>query len=358
MKVKNLQIKDRITKQEFDDWFRITLIAFRKIWLVTFLIEFLLFLFYKPNPECGRLRYFWLFIIKPSGLMMLALIIADVYHHLKKNNFRRIQTSLTTIFVISSFCAAAIWIHTSVQMMVMLLMVPLFITSLYKNQLMTWLQLVICIFIYVMYELYFYPHSIYLPPLNSFINISIFIGSILVELFLIQHMQAYVEIVEKKGNYDSMTGLYNHKLFYDELESTRQAMIKKQLPAALLVMDIDHFKLVNDTYGHVFGDKVICTVAEILTSVNPRGFCARYGGEEFAIIFTNLPFEDALQCAEQIRKQFEDTTFQVEKGPCHFTLSIGAAAFDPSFSDARTWFEKADAALYRAKENGRNRVCK
>lgn len=349
---------DRITKEEFDNWYRVTMTIFAKIWLLVLFVELLLFAFYKPNPQCGRWLYFQYFIIKPSGIMLVAWIVVKIYSKVKKQNFYRWQTSLSTIIMISTFCAAAVWSHTSVKLLSMVLMFPLVLTTLYRSKLFTWLQIIICIFIYVMYELYFLPHSPYLPPLNSFIGISIFVGSIFTEYFLLQQVKIYVDQIERKANKDSMTGLYNHKAFYEELERECKKSTKKADELALLVMDIDKFKNVNDTYGHAFGDEVICKVAEILKNGQYSGFCSRYGGEEFAMLLPNTTKMDAVVIAEEIRKEFEVYEFVTEEGEKrHFSVSIGVAVYDPQYKDAREFFVKADENLYFAKQNGRNQVC-
>ncbi len=348
---------NRVTKEEYDDWNRITFRAFHKIWILVFLVEIFLFLFYQPNEECGRLRYFWLFIVKPSGMQGIAMLIIEGASLIKRKVYYKREMFLGTIVLISFFAASAIWIHTSVQLMSMLLVLPLIITTLYKDRFLTWLQLVICILIYALKEVYFYPNTPYFPPLNSFINVSIFCGSIFVELFLIQHVQDYVGIMEKKANKDSMTGLYNHKIFYEKLQQEFLRHKKDGKPFSLIVIDIDNFKRINDTYGHAFGDEVICKVSAILTKLKYPCLCARYGGEEFAVILDNLGIEQAVQVAEQIRKEFAAEKFMTNDGSKSFSISIGVADNVNDYKEGKEIFLKADEKLYNAKQNGRNQVC-
>ncbi len=348
---------EKVTKEEYEEWNRITFPAFYKIWILVFAVEVLLFIFYKPNAECGRLRYFWLFIIKPSGMQWIALISAKLFSIRKRKYYYKREMYLWTEILISVYAASAIWIHTSVELMSMLLMLPLIITTLYKDRFLTWLQLAICISIYVLKELYFYPHTPYFPPLNNFINVSIFCGSIFVELFLIQHVQAYVGIMEKRAEKDAMTGLYNHKVFYEELERENLAHKKSGTKFSLIVMDIDHFKKINDTYGHAFGDEVICKVASILKKMSGSCFCARYGGEEFAIILNDTEAQEAAKAAEQLRKEFAAEKFQTEGGMKSFSISVGVAESKMEYAHGKDVFLQADAQLYRAKQNGRNQVC-
>ena len=152
---------EKVTKEEYEEWNRITFPAFYKIWILVFAVEVLLFIFYKPNAECGRLLYFWLFIIKPSGMQGIALIIAKLFSIRKRKYYNKREMYLWTEILISVYAASAIWIHTRVELMSMLLMLPLIITTLYKDRFLTWLQLAICISIYALKELYFYPHTVF-----------------------------------------------------------------------------------------------------------------------------------------------------------------------------------------------------
>lgn len=348
---------EQITKEDHNDWNRITFPVFYKIWILVFCVEVFLFLFYQPNPECSRLRYFWLFIVKPSGMQALALLIVKAFSLRKRTVYYKREMFLGTVILISVYAASAIWIHTSVELMSILLTLPLIITTLYKDRFLTWLQLVICILVYLLKEVYFYPHTPYFPPLNPFINITIFCGSIFVELFLIQHVQAYVGIMEKRAEKDAMTGLYNHKRFYDELEQDYRLCRKTGTVLSLIVLDIDYFKKINDTYGHAFGDEVICKVASIIRQESGLNFCARYGGEEFAVILKDGSVEQAAELADKIRIAFAGVLFDTKEGRKHFSVSVGAAACSSACKDGRDLFEKADAQLYRAKQSGRNRVC-
>lgn len=356
MKITKNSTLERVTKAEFDEWNRITFKAFYKIWILVLAVELLLFVFYKPNPECGRLRYFWLFIVKPSGMQGIAMLIVVGLSRIRHKVYYKRVMFLSTVILISIFAASAIWIHTSVQLMSMLLMLPLIITTLYKDRFLTWLQLFICIAVYALKELYFYPNTPYFPPLNSFINVSIFCGSIFVELFLIQHVQDYVRIMEKKADRDAMTGLYNHKIFYEQLDQEYADYKKNRKPFSLIVMDIDLFKSINDTYGHAFGDEVICKVAQIIKDMDIPCHSARYGGEEFAIILSDTELKKAVDVAENIRKDFENADFQTSDGTKHFSISVGAAQVGDDCTTGKDIFLKADKQLYMAKQNGRNQV--
>ena len=173
-------------------------------------------------------------------------------------------------------------------------------------------------------------------------------------------LQAVVDALCDLSSRDALTGLANRRQF--ELTITREIdrVARAGEPALVLMADIDHFKRVNDTYGHPAGDQVLRVVAEALQDcVRPMDTVARYGGEEFAIILPNCPTAFGLTAAERIRAKVERRSITVAPGvEVRVTISIGGA-FAPQWvrSSAALWVERADRQLYRAKFEGRNRVC-
>jgi diguanylate cyclase (GGDEF)-like protein len=157
---------------------------------------------------------------------------------------------------------------------------------------------------------------------------------------------------------DRMTKLYSHHSFQQNLEEEIARAHRYGTTLSLLMMDIDHFKKFNDTYGHLQGDKIIKEIANILrASVRTIDFTARYGGEEFAVILPEVSSEGALVVAERIRKTIEEHSFKGEEGPLFVTVSIGVAEFKPArIRSASQLIAEADKALYQSKETGRNRI--
>ncbi|RMG68533.1 MAG: sensor domain-containing diguanylate cyclase, partial [Nitrospirae bacterium] len=165
--------------------------------------------------------------------------------------------------------------------------------------------------------------------------------------------------LSKLAKTDGLTGLYNHRVFQERLkeEIMRAQRYKKRL--FLLMADIDHFKRINDTYGHQTGDRVLKTVAEIIRkSVRQLDFPARYGGEEFALLLPETDCENAFKVGERIRKAIEEHEFRLDNGETFkLTISIGIACYPFDSRDREELVKMADSALYHAKESGRNRVC-
>jgi len=168
-----------------------------------------------------------------------------------------------------------------------------------------------------------------------------------------QNQKALYELATRDG----LTGLYNHHSFYAQLadELTRAQRFKRTV--SLLLLDIDHFKRVNDTHGHQAGDAVLKGLGEVLTrQVRSIDRVCRYGGEEIAVILPETGLEAAACVAERMRAAVEAQPFEVNTGtPLHITVSIGVAS-SLHANGAEALVAAADTALYVAKEGGRNRV--
>ncbi|MCS6992573.1 MAG: PAS domain S-box protein [Anaerolineales bacterium] len=156
---------------------------------------------------------------------------------------------------------------------------------------------------------------------------------------------------------DPLTGLYNRRFMDETLAREIARAQRDDLPISIMMLDIDHFKKVNDTYGHEAGDLMLKTLANILLRESRRSdIPCRYGGEEFCVIMIGAPLPIALQRAEAWRKQFCQTVVLYKHQPLQATISIGVAVFPEHGVKAETILRAADEALYIAKQSGRNRV--
>ncbi|MEF2231470.1 MAG: diguanylate cyclase [Pseudodesulfovibrio sp.] len=171
-------------------------------------------------------------------------------------------------------------------------------------------------------------------------------------------------LLEHHANFDPLlSGLRNRRSLDDYLEESVAALGDDSLPLSLIMFDVDHFKRVNDTFGHQVGDDVLRALAGIVSAnaAQYRGFTARYGGEELVVVLKNIPLSIASLCAETIRVEVERYDFRIRTGgelsqePVRFTVSAGVAQWRPGWDAARL-MGAADAAMYRAKSGGRNRV--
>ncbi|QEQ97875.1 diguanylate cyclase [Neptunomonas concharum] len=161
---------------------------------------------------------------------------------------------------------------------------------------------------------------------------------------------------------DGLTGIANRRTFDEVLEREWSRAKRQHAPLSLLLVDIDHFKLLNDHYGHQYGDQCLKSVVDVMRShlKRPSDFIARYGGEEFVVILPMTTAGAAQSLAEEIREAVANARMEHQVSPVlpFVTISIGLSCMcDNEILTAKTLFEKADTALYAAKMGGRNRVC-
>ena len=155
---------------------------------------------------------------------------------------------------------------------------------------------------------------------------------------------------------DPLTGVFNRRHFLTLVERQMAMARRLNLPISLLLMDIDHFKRVNDTYSHLAGDKVLCSVVQTMSQqMRSHDVIARYGGEEFVIMSAESEEAGLLAFANRLRKNIENEAIEFEGNPIHITASFGVVLIYPgdSYEEA---MEAADAALYKAKNGGRNQT--
>lgn len=155
---------------------------------------------------------------------------------------------------------------------------------------------------------------------------------------------------------DGLTGLYNHRFLQERFDFEYKRIRRYGGIVSCMMIDIDHFKLINDTYGHQFGDQVLCQLSSILKE-NSRevDICGRYGGEEFMVV-TNLNAEDTLKFASKLHAAIEQNEFDCGDKKIHVTVSIGIAECQTDIQSKQELIERADSAMYRAKKDGRNLI--
>jgi diguanylate cyclase (GGDEF)-like protein len=163
------------------------------------------------------------------------------------------------------------------------------------------------------------------------------------------------DATERLATTDGLTGLTNHRTFQGRLDEHLQAAQRYGRKVSLILCDIDHFKSVNDTYGHPVGDQVLKGVAKVLAKeARTTDVVARYGGEEFAVVMPETDTAGALVIAERIRERIQKMVTETEQGPLQVTMSLGVATFPVDAAAKAALVERADGCLYHAKRHGRN----
>jgi diguanylate cyclase (GGDEF)-like protein len=164
-----------------------------------------------------------------------------------------------------------------------------------------------------------------------------------------------MDLLAQRAMIDGLTGLWNRACFEQRLQTELALAARTARPLACALIDLDHFKLVNDTYGHPFGDEVLRTVAQVVVDAcRTEDVVCRYGGEELVLLLPNTTAAHALELADRVRLAVSQTPFRTLQGSLKVTCSIGVA--DSLDGRAAAMVELADRALYRAKQSGRDQA--
>jgi diguanylate cyclase (GGDEF)-like protein len=169
---------------------------------------------------------------------------------------------------------------------------------------------------------------------------------------------AYHEEIYRLTTVDGLTQVYNKRYFLETLERELSRSHRYRRDLSLIMLDIDHFKQINDTYGHLAGDYVLRHMANVIrTKIRREDMMARFGGEEFAIVLPEIDNANALQFAEKVRKLVAATDFRFESTSIAVQISVGVVTAEAEESDVTEFIKRADGLMYEAKRTGRNRVC-
>ena len=177
---------------------------------------------------------------------------------------------------------------------------------------------------------------------------------------LTRELEEKNRILDHLANFDGLTGVYNHRYFQNALDQELNRSVRNESEISLIIIDIDHFKRFNDTYGHQAGDFVLVSFARTLKKrLRNYDILARYGGEEFAIILPETNSDEAMAVAKKLRTAVINQTFSDQNGDHKVTASFGVTTVQPALDvhfNKSTFVSQADKALYEAKDKGRDRV--
>ncbi len=185
------------------------------------------------------------------------------------------------------------------------------------------------------------------------------IGRTIFKFIVGGNMEAqYHEEIYRLMTVDGLTELHNKRYFTESLEKEISRAKRYERPFSLVLFDIDHFKKINDTYGHLAGDAVLRQLGALIRGrVRRDDTPARTGGEEFAVILPEVACDGAVLLADKLRRAVEEATFRFEGTIIPVTVSLGVAEWNPAEDDPAELVKRSDEKLYEAKRSGRNRVC-
>jgi len=171
-----------------------------------------------------------------------------------------------------------------------------------------------------------------------------------------EELERSCQELEMLASLDPLSGLLNRRTLFQRINIEIERSLRLRLPLTGIMIDIDHFKRVNDNYGHQCGDSVIREIGSRLTnSLRKYDYAGRYGGEEFFVLFSNTTADMAQTIAERFRREIEEIGFTCGEESFRLTVSVGIAQYIPGENPDR-WISRADAAMYKAKQRGRNQI--
>ena len=207
----------------------------------------------------------------------------------------------------------------------------------------------------------------YRGPLDLIVPVIFFFGAVFVLLVSSLSLETALDVrriytLEQESITDALTGTYNRRYLDRRLDEEVARASRYGFPLAVLLLDIDHFKKINDVHGHPFGDGILAALSQIvMNSVRKTDVVARYGGDEILVIATHTPLRDAAELGERLRQRVEAAEMGQANDasgglPVRVTISAGVAGFSDELSSGESLIHAADQALYQAKQAGRNRT--
>lgn len=318
------------------------------------------FIFYSP------LDYFLLRIALPSGLNLVSSIIATRIYFSNRYTIKQKNLGVTAgIFVLASVVAI---FHNYYNFLLVTIGIPIILSGVFGDKKLVKINFYACLVTFAIASLTLFfditrPNIIdyFITILCTFLFV-FFINMIANAFVNYQSRQIdFIYSIIKKQNellqeikIDPLTKIYNRASLCGAAPSFIRKFQKNLFLPHLVLLDIDDFKKINDTFGHINGDKVLVSLASIIKT-NMKGIrrAFRYGGEEFVLLFENEPTELVYDITDQIRKDFESKVFDFSDE--HFTLSGGISKLQKGWDDT-TWFNCADNAMYKAKKSGKNKI--
>lgn len=335
---------------------------------VTFALSWILYGVHRVEKNIGSGLYMLEYIFIPMAIQIITLVVC--YFMIKADNISNEKKNYVVIGLIFVSIGVISFTYYSILPLIMLPILTIVATALFADQSLTiWSGVVVAILTVIDMVRYNFEYTDSVAGLNWVGVLSIFLLLIILLCVMVVIVNTHTKALMSSimGSYnrqvtlmselmiDPMTGLYNRRSFEDSLEKEIESAKQTGAKSYVTIFDIDHFKEVNDTYGHSNGDIVIKALCKMMKEKSKdMGLAFRYGGEEFVILFHDVELSKVMNIVEDIRTEFRCYYFHFMNKD-GITCSCGVAEYIKGES-SKAWFNRADSALYKAKESGRNRT--
>lgn len=335
---------------------------------VTFALSWILFGVHRVEKNIGSGLYMLEYIFIPMIIQIITLVVC--YFMIKADNISNEKKNYVVIGLIFVSIGVISFTYYSILPLIMLPSLTIVATALFADQSLTvWSGVAVAILTAIDMVRYHFEYTDRVAGLNWVGALSIFLLLIILLCVMVVIVNTHTKALMSSimGSYnrqvtlmselmiDPMTGLYNRRSFEESLEKEIESVEQTGVKSYVTIFDIDHFKEVNDTYGHSNGDIVIKALCKMMKEKSKdMGLAFRYGGEEFVILFHDVELSKVMNVVEDIRTEFRCYYFHFMNKD-GITCSCGVAEYIKGES-SKAWFNRADSALYQAKESGRNRT--
>lgn len=335
---------------------------------VTFALSWILYGVHRVEKNIGSGLYMLEYIFIPMAIQIITLVVC--YFMIKADNISNEKKNYVVIGLIFVSIGVISFTYYSILPLIMLPSLTIVATALFADQSLTvWSGVAVAILTTIDMVRYHFEHAGSVAGLDWVGVLSIYLLLIILLCVMVVIVNTHTKALMSSvmGSYnrqvtlmselmiDPMTGLYNRRSFEDSLEKEIESVEQTGAKSYVTIFDIDHFKEVNDTYGHSNGDIVIKALCKMMKEKSKdMGLAFRYGGEEFVILFHDVELSKVMNVVEDIRTEFRCYYFHFMNKD-GITCSCGVAEYIKGES-SKAWFNRADSALYQAKESGRNRT--
>lgn len=335
---------------------------------MTFALSWILFGVHRVSKNIGSGLYMLEYIFVPMVIQLITLVVC--YFMIKADNMSNEKKNYVVIGLIFVSIGVISFTYYSILPLTMLPSITIVATALFADQSLTiWSGVAVAILTTIDMVRFHFEYTGSVVGLNWVGVLSIYLLLIILLCVMVVIVNTHTKALMSSimGSYnrqvtlmselmiDPMTGLYNRRSFEDSLEKEIESVEQTGAKSYVTIFDIDHFKEVNDTYGHSNGDIVIKALCKMMKEKSKdMGLAFRYGGEEFVILFHDVELSKVMNVVEDIRTEFRCYYFHFMNKD-GITCSCGVAEYIKGES-SKAWFNRADSALYQAKESGRNRT--